>query len=37
MREDHGSADDAYVTLCIRAAHYGTDLSAAASSFLPPA
>jgi hypothetical protein len=31
------SADDAYVTLCIRAAKAGTDLSAAATSFLPPA
>jgi hypothetical protein len=34
MREDKGSADDAYVTLCIHAAHSGIDLAAAASSFL---
>jgi hypothetical protein len=31
------TADDAYVTLCIRAAKAGTDLSEAAASFLPPA
>jgi hypothetical protein len=37
MAEDRGTADDAYVTLCIHAAHAGTDLAAAAAFFLPPA
>jgi len=36
MTEDRGTADDAYVTLCIHAAHAGTDLAAAAAFFLPP-
>jgi len=36
MAEDRGTADDAYVTLCIHAAHAGIDLAAAASFFLPP-
>ena len=35
MEEDSGTADDAYVTLCIHAAHHGTDLAAAAATFLP--
>jgi hypothetical protein len=35
MEEDRGTADDAYVTLCIHAAHAGTDLAAAAAAFLP--
>jgi hypothetical protein len=36
MKEDRGTADDAYLTLCIHAAHSGTDLAAAAAAFLPP-
>ncbi|HEY0534518.1 MAG TPA: GAF domain-containing protein [Actinoplanes sp.] len=35
MRENRCAADDAYVSLCIRAADGGTDLAVAAASFLP--